>query len=299
MSSRGDEPLAWSEAKARLSALGFRPSRRLGQNFLLDDNLARALVRDAQVTAGDFVLEVGPGLGFLTGPLLDTGAEVLAVEIDGRLFELLRDSLGAAQRLSLIHADALARKHELAPEVLQRLPESGPWHLVANLPYSVSAPLLVVLSELPNPPSSMSVLVQLEVAERVCAAAGSADWGPLSAKLQAAYEVRLGREVGAGLFWPRPKIQSAVAHLSLRPEAASPEGRAARRELSELIAGLFQRRRQVLARVLGDLAGNRGGADELLESLGLDPGTRAETLDLATLTELANSSLWRERPRNS
>jgi 16S rRNA (adenine1518-N6/adenine1519-N6)-dimethyltransferase len=295
----GEEPLAWSEAKARLSAAGFRPSRRLGQNFLLDDNLARALVRDAGVQPGDFVLEVGPGLGFLTGPLLDAGAEVLAVEIDGRLHELLLESLGGSPRLRVVHADALARKHQLAPEVEELLPKSGPWRLVANLPYSVSAPLLVVLSELANPPCSMSVLVQLEVAERVCAAAGSSDWGPLSARLQAAYEVRLGREVGPGMFWPRPKVESAVAHLELRPEAASAEGRARRRELSELVAGLFQRRRQALGRVLGDLAGDRSGALELLAALGVEPGVRAETLALEVLQAISESELWSGRGRKS
>jgi 16S rRNA (adenine1518-N6/adenine1519-N6)-dimethyltransferase len=299
MSSAGEEPLAWSEAKARLSAAGFRPSRRLGQNFLLDDNLARALVRDAGVQPGDHVLEVGPGLGFLTGPLLDAGAEVLAVEIDGRLYELLLESLGGSSRLRVVHADALARKHQLAPEVQALLPASGPWRLVANLPYSVSAPLLVVLSELENPPTSMSVLVQLEVAERVCAAAGSGDWGPLSARLQAAYEVRLGREVGPGMFWPRPKVESAVAHLSLRPEAASEEGRARRRELSELVAGLFQRRRQALGRVLGDLAGDREGALALLSELGIEPGIRAETLALEVLEALSGSELWARRARKS
>ncbi len=296
MSPGSDEPLTWSEAKARLSAAGFRPSKRLGQNFLLDDNLTRALVRDAGVEPGDFVLEIGPGLGFLTGPLLEAGAEVLAVEIDDRLHEILQESLADHPRLTLVHADALAGKHKLAPEVEACLPKAGPWRLVANLPYSVSAPLLAVLSELANPPSSMSVLVQLEVAERICAKHGDQHWGPISAKLQSAYEVRLGREVPRGLFWPRPKVESGVAHLELRPEAVSDEGRVRRRWLIELVSGLFQRRRQALGRVLGDLAGDRQGALALLAELRLDPKTRAETLDLATLQRIADSSLWR-KPR--
>lgn len=291
----GEEPLAWSEARERLEAAGFRPSRRLGQNFLLDDNMARALVRDSGVGEGDRVLEVGPGLGFLTGPLLESGAEVLAIEIDARLHALLGDSLGGHERLELLQGDALASKHQLNSELERRLAGWPSWHLVANLPYSVSAPLLVVVSELATPPSSISVLVQREVAERLCARPATPDWGPISARLQAAYEVRLGRAVGPGMFWPRPKVESAVAHLELREGAAEPAGRAARERLSALVSGLFQRRRQALGRVLGELVGDRGRAREALEALEIDPSARAEVLDLAQLSALAESSLWRER----
>ena len=283
---------AWSELKARLTAAGFHPSRRLGQNFLLDENLTRALVRDAGVLPGDFVLEIGPGLGFLTGPLLEAGARVLAVEIDDRLLADLRRTLGDHPHLELLHADALAGKHRLEPAVLDRLPESGPWQLVANLPYAVSAPVLVVLSELANPPTRMSVLVQLEVAERICAQPGTRDWGPISVRLQAAYDVQLGRSVGPGMFWPRPKVDSAVAHLTRRADAPAAEDLA---RLSDLCSGLFQRRRQALGRVLGELLGSRDRASGLLEELGIDSGLRAETLDLVQLRGLADSEPWRAR----
>ncbi len=278
--------------RARLAELGFRPSRRLGQNFLQDDNLARALVRDAGVEAGAFVLEVGPGLGRLTAPLLEAGARVLAVEVDGRLLELLRETLGEAEGLELLHADVLAGKHELEPEVARRLPEAGSWHLVANLPYVISAPLLAVLASLPNPPETMSVLVQREVADRIRAEPGSADWGPLSIRLQVAYHPRPGREVDPGLFWPRPKVKSAVVHLERRPDAP---GRAELGSLSELVGGLFHRRRQGIGRVLGDLAGDREGARALLGESGIPPSVRAETLAIETLQRLAESPLWKER----
>jgi 16S rRNA (adenine1518-N6/adenine1519-N6)-dimethyltransferase len=284
---------AWRAWRERLEAIGFRPSRRLGQNFLLDENLARALVRDAGVQAGDFVLEVGPGLGCLTRPLLEAGARVLAVEIDARLLELLRESLDGREGFEALHADALAGKHELAPALRERLPAAGPWRLVANLPYSISAPLLAVLSELPNPPTAMSVLVQLEVAQRLCALPGNADWGPLSARLQAAYQARLGRRVGAAQFWPRPQVESAVVHLE---RCAGAPSRADLARLSGLVAALFQRRRQKLGRVLGELLGDRERARELLESLGLDPALRAETLGLEALLALARSSTWADRP---
>ncbi|MFT7667867.1 MAG: 16S rRNA (adenine1518-N6/adenine1519-N6)-dimethyltransferase [Planctomycetota bacterium] len=284
---------AWGPLKARLAAAGFRPSRRLGQNFLLDENLTKAMVRDAQVGPGDFVLEIGPGLGFLTAPLLDAGAKVLAVEIDGRLLESLLESYGEHEGLTTIHTDALATKHTLAPEVLALLPAEGKWSLVANLPYAISAPLMVVLSELPNPPESMSVLVQLEVAERICAAAGSRNWGPISARLQAVYSVEMGRRVGPGMFWPRPKVDSAVAHLLRQPDGLAGEELA---RLSKLCSALFQRRRQALARVLGELVGSRDQAKALLEGLGIDSGLRAETLSLKQLRCLADSELWRGLP---
>jgi len=287
---------AWKGFRERLAAVGFRPSRRLGQNFLLDENLTRALVRDAGVQRGEFVLEVGPGLGFLTRPLLDAGARVLAVEVDERLFELLSQDLGQRTELELLRADALAGKHQLGAEVLERLPSAGEWQVVANLPYAISAPLMVVLSELEAPPRSMSVLVQREVAERICAGPGGGQWGPISVRLQAAYSVRLGRTLGTAMFWPRPKVDSAMVHLELRADAPS---RADRAQLSALTSALFHRRRQVLGRVLGEALGDRSQALELLAGLGIDPGARAETLSLEALGALALSPEWVARSRNT
>ncbi len=284
----------WNKLKERLRAAGFHPSRRLGQNFLLDENLTRAMVRDAGIAAGDFVLEIGPGLGFLTLPLLDVGAHVLAVEIDGRLLELLRETVQEEGRpdggtFDSLHLDCLAGKHDLAPEVLQALPKEGPWHLVSNLPYSVSAPVLAVLAGLEHPPASMSVLVQLEVAERICAAPCSGAWGPISAKLQASYEVERGRTVGPGMFWPRPKVDSGIAHLRRLPEAPS---RAAWHHFSAMVSALFSRRRQGLGRVWGDMLGDRDLARQILEELGIDPKTRAESLPMSQLNSLAERPEW-------
>ena len=130
----------------------------------------------------------------------------------------------------------------------------GPWQLVANLPYKISAPLLAVLAELENPPRRMSVLVQREVAERICAEPGTSAWGPLSVQLQVAHRVHRGRDVGPGAFWPRPQVESASVHLERRPDAP---GREELLLLRERVAGLFQRRRQALGRGLGDLLGGQ------------------------------------------
>lgn len=282
----------WTEQRAALEEAGIRPSRRLGQNFLKDANVSRAIARDAECAEGEFVLEIGPGLGCLTHALLEAGARVFAVEIDPRLLELARGHV--EDRARFLRADVLAGKHRLAPEVAEVLPREGPWSVAANLPYSVSAPVLCVLSELPNPPRRMTVLVQREVADRLTARPGTPDWGPLSVRLQHAYGVERTREVAASVFWPRPKVESAVCRLELRVPGP---GREERRRLGALTELLFQRRRQVLERVVGEALGpgGREAARELFSTLGLDGRARAETLSLANLCDLAASAAWRSR----
>jgi 16S rRNA (adenine1518-N6/adenine1519-N6)-dimethyltransferase len=287
----------WAGLKDELVQSGFRPSRRLGQNFLLDENLLRAIVRDAGVGAGDVVLEVGPGLGFLTRHLLASGAHVVAVEVDPRLAERVRAALGSEPRLRLLVGDVLAGKHALAPQVLAALPAQGPWHLVANLPYAVSGPVLAVCAALPNPPRTMTALVQLEMGARVAARAGTADWGPLSIRLQALYGAALGRRVPPELFWPRPQVDSVVVRLDLRPDPLPPPER---ERLSRLVERLFQRRRQRLVRVLSELSGGREAGERWARAALLGGDERAEDLPLDVLAALARATearvLEREGP---
>jgi 16S rRNA (adenine1518-N6/adenine1519-N6)-dimethyltransferase len=275
---------AWSTFRGALEARGFRPSRRLGQNFLLDENMLRAIVRDARVGEGDTVLEVGPGCGTLSLHLLRAGVDLVAVEIDPRLAEIASELLAGEARFRLIVTDVLAGKHAIAPAVVAALPARAPWHLVSNLPYSVSGPLLASLTELENPPASMTVLVQKEVAQRIAARPGTSAWGPLSIRLQLDYEPSLVRNVAPALFWPRPEVESTVVRLARRAERTSPVERAA---LNRLVDALFQRRRQTLLRVLATLCGSREAATAWLASAGLDPKARAEDLDLEALRVLA------------
>lgn len=274
---------AWLAVRAALDARGFRPSRRLGQNFLLDENMLRAIVRDAEVTPEDTALEVGPGCGFLTLHLARAVRRLVCVEIDARLLEVARELCAELANVEWLLADVLADKRTLAPEVAARLPASGAWHLVSNLPYSVSAPLCAVLADQPNPPRTMTVLVQREVAERMAARPGTADWGPLSIRLALDYAPRIVRAVPAQLFWPRPEVESSVVRLERLAEPVPPAERAV---LMELVQALFQRRRQGLGRVLREFAG-RERSEVLLPRLALDPRVRAEDLPLATLRALA------------
>lgn len=285
MSATSDEGRGpWAALRAELVAAGFRPSRRLGQNFLLDENLLRAIVRDAGVEPGSRVLEVGPGLGFLTRHLLAAGARVTAVEIDPRLAERTETLFASNPAFDLVRGDILASKHVLAPEVLARLEGVDEWHLVANLPYAVSGPVLAIAAALPIPPRTMTTLVQLELAERIVARPGTNDWGPLSIRLQAAYSGRIVRRVPPDLFWPRPQVDSALLRLDRLPAPILPADRAA---LSVLVDRLFQRRRQRLGRVLGEVAGGGPLGRAWAERAGLTGDERAEDLDLVTLQALA------------
>lgn len=270
------QPVPWRELRAELEALGFRPSKSLGQNFLLDRNLARAIVNDARVERGDRVLEVGCGPGALTEPLLERGVELLAVEIDARLLALARSRLGGFSNARFLEADVLATKHRLAPRVEEELWKEGAWHVVSNLPYAIAGPLLVSVSRLDNPPRTLTVLVQQEVADRIVARPGGEAWGALSAKLALLYDRRKEREVGRQLFWPRPRVQSAVVRLEARGGARIPEDRL--EACDRLLAIVFQTRRKTLRNALSRAFGSKEEALAALLRLGVDPAQRPEEL---------------------
>jgi len=270
--------------RALLDEVGFRPSRKLGQNLLRDENMARAIVRDAGIGRGDFVLEVGPGAGFLSLHLRASGARLLCVEIDTRLAGVAKRLMGEDPGVEWVEADALASKHRLNPALTERLPERGPWHVVSNLPYAAGTPILVGLARWPVPPATMTVLVQRELADRLGSLPGCADWGPLAARIQAHYRVSRLRAVPAQVFWPRPKVASALVRLELR---AQRPGQAEWGRLDSLLEGLFQHRRQGLGRSLARILGDRTRAAGILGRLGLEAGTRAQELDLECLLRLS------------
>jgi len=283
VSERPSRP-PWSEFKSALDAAGFRPSRRLGQNFLLDENVARAIVVDAGVAPGDQVLEVGPGLGFLSVHLAHVGVKLNCIEVDSRLASIAAEFLRPYPDAQVILGDALEGKHALGPELLALIPAAGDWHLVANLPYSISGPVLALIANHPNPPRSLSELVQNEVAERLCASGGSAQFGPLSVAVQLAFQMRAGRRVSPGAFSPRPKVESRMVHGELRSPLLPQQARV---EIRDLAATLLQRRRQVLRRVLGDHVGDRETACTHLKQAGLDPGLRVGAVTLEGWETLA------------
>lgn len=266
-----------------LDAYGFTPSRSLGQNFLLDPSLHRSLVDAAAPQADELVLEIGPGLGFLTRELV-TRCPVLAVEVDPRLFAVLqqeRQDWTGAGGLTLLGLDIL-QSNRLHPEVLEALqraragqPEGSAWLVVANLPYAISGPVLAELACLADPPERMAVLVQLELAERIAARPGPGSYGSLSVLLQSGYQGRILRKVGKQVFRPRPKVDSAMLLLQRRDGGTLAADAAWRRGFARFLREVFAARRKQLrnAPPLRRLAGEP--PPELREFLGL----RAEQLD--------------------
>lgn len=209
----------------RMAARGFRPSKRWGQNFLLDPTLQRLLAQELAPTRADLVLEVGAGLGFLTRELAALAGAVVAVEIDRKLVELLREELTSwpdASRVELVHADVLGAGDELAPPVadaLQRRQQAGDLLIGANLPYAISGPFVARLPVQPRVPERAVLLVQLDFAERMQARSGR-DASALSLLLQLGYDVELLRRVGRDVFRPRPRVDSAILRLRRRADAS-------------------------------------------------------------------------------
>ena len=264
--------LTRTEARGLLDRFGIRPKRSLGQNFVVEPNTVRRIAELAGVGLGDRVVEVGPGLGALTLALLETGAEVTAVEIDDVLVDVLEEVAGDHGSLRIVHADAMGVDWE-------SLLGAGPWTLVANLPYNVSVPLVCDLLDDVPAIVRLVVMVQLEVADRLVASPGDDAYGLPSVKVAYHAEARKVGRVPPSVFLPRPRVDSALVDVVRRPEplvAADPD------VLFRLVRAGFAHRRKMLRGAL------RGIVDEAgLVAAGVDPTLRAEDLDLAQWAAIA------------
>lgn len=279
--------LGLQDVRGLAEALGVRPTKTLGQNFVHDAGTVRRIVRSAGVCEGQTVLEVGPGLGSLTLALLETGARVVAVEIDPLLARALPVTVasrmpGAAGRLSVVTADALTID---GPQALGMSDgEAPPTRLVANLPYNVAVPvLLTLLGSLPSL-ESVTVMVQAEVADRLAAPPGSRTYGVPSVKAAWYAEARRTITIGRTVFWPVPNVDSALVELTRREPPASG---ASREEVFAVIDAAFAQRRKTLRKALAPLAGGAQAAEHALRAAGIDPARRGETLDVADFAAVA------------
>jgi 16S rRNA (adenine1518-N6/adenine1519-N6)-dimethyltransferase len=258
--------------------LDLRPTKSLGQNFLHDGNTIRRIVRTAELTPEDVVLEVGPGLGSLTLGLLPAARHVTAVEVDPRLAARLGGTVAErvpalADRLTVVAADALR---------LRELPGPAPTALVANLPYNVAVPVLLHLLELMPTLRRALVLVQAEVAERLAAGPGTAAYGVPSVKAAWYGEVRRAGNVGRRVFWPEPNVDSGLVALDRRPPP--PGDRAA---TFAVVDAAFATRRKGLRAALARWAGSPAAAEARLRAAGIDPATRGEQLSVSDFARLA------------
>jgi len=273
-----------SDVRQLLQVIGVRPSKALGQNFLVDGNIRGILLRAAQVSPDDAVLEVGPGLGVLTERLVQTAKRLVAVEKDGRLVDFLRRRFPRESRLELVHGDVLDLD-------LDSLLRSGLWKVVANLPYSVGTRILVTLFRVSEPPARLVVTVQREVGARLCAEAGGREYGLLSVWAQMTYHVNRLKTVSPSCFWPRPDVTSAIVSMRRRGEPLL-EG-AARRAFYELTKAAFSQRRKQLATVLARGPGTcRIPAERIrgaLQGVGAEKTARPEALSVDLWCRLVNA----------
>ena len=263
-----------SHIRQMLADYGLRPKKRLGQNFLHDAHHMARIVDAAAIEPGERVLEVGAGTGALSQRLLDAGAALIAVEIDSDLEPILRDVFEPwGDRAKLIVGDVLASKGRLAGAVAGALGD-GRFKLVANLPYNIASPLLVNLAlDWPGMTRAV-VMVQREVAARLAAGPGGADYGALGILVQAACEVKPLATLSPRCFWPAPEVESAVIQLDRRVEPLCPDMRA----LAEVVHTLFQKRRKQIGGILGH---------DRITAAGLDPKSRPQELSIQDLTHLA------------
>ncbi len=269
------------EIRELAESLGIRPTKKLGQNFVIDPNTVQRIVRAADVVPTDHVLEVGPGLGSLTLALLQEVASVIAIEIDPVLAEQLPRTIARhmperTASLTLIVSDAM--KVDVVP--------GEPTALVANLPYNVSVPVLLHLLEVVPTIRTALVMVQKEVAERLAADPGSRTYGIPSLKARWYGEVRMAGNIGRNVFWPEPNVDSALVRIDRREQ---PTCESSREWVFKVIDTAFAQRRKSLRGALAQLAGSPDAAEQALRAAGIDPGRRGEALTLPEFIALADS----------
>jgi 16S rRNA (adenine1518-N6/adenine1519-N6)-dimethyltransferase len=262
--------------------LGVRPAKRLGQNFVIEPGTVRRIAALAAPRPDDVVLEVGPGLGSLTLALLEAGAgRVVAVEIDPVLAGALPRTIAArapnlADRVSVAAADALSVGEDDLP--------AAPSALVANLPYNVAVPVLLHLLAAMGSLRRGLVMVQAEVAERMCAGPGSRVYGAPSVKLAWFAAARPAGAVSRAVFWPVPNVDSRLVAFARRDPPATT---ASREEVFAVVDAAFGQRRKTLRAALAGWAGSAPEAERLLRAAGIDPGARGESLGVAEFARLA------------
>ncbi len=268
--------LGVADVRRLLDENGLRPSKALGQHFVIDPNTIRRIVRLAGVDASSHVLEIGAGLGSLTVALAPVAAEVIAVELDRRLVPVLRSVVGAHENVLVVEGDGLRLDWQ------RLLTDPGPWTLVANLPYNVATPIVLrVLEEAPAV-RSMLVMVQREVGERLAARRGERSYGAVSVKVNYWAEASVVGVVPPTVFVPRPSVDSALVRIDRRDAPlVSPEVVSYDRVCAVVNAG-FGQRRKMLRRSLASVVSVKA-----IDAAGVDPTARAEELDVVQWGRLA------------
>jgi 16S rRNA (adenine1518-N6/adenine1519-N6)-dimethyltransferase len=270
--------LGAAQIRELAAQLDLKPSKSLGQNFVIDSNVCTKIVRTAGVTSDDIALEIGPGLGSLTLAMLEVAQSVIAVEIDSRLAQQLPITVAQhfeyPEKLTVVNMDALA---------VNELPVA-PTVLVANLPYNVSVPVLLHLLEKFPTLRTGVVMVQAEVADRLAAKPGGKEYGIPSVKAAWWADVKNVGTVSRSIFWPAPNVDSKLVGFTRRETAGAEESRA---KVFTIIDAAFAQRRKMLRSALSSLYGSSSAAEAILIKAGIDPTLRGEALQIESFCKIA------------
>lgn len=264
----------------------FRFQKKFGQNFLIDTHVLEKIIRAADIGSGDFVLEIGPGIGTMTQYLCESAGEVMAVEIDGNLIPILRDTLAEYHNVTIVNDDIMKMDIE---EIARERNRGNPIKVVANLPYYITTPIIMGLFESHVPLKSATVMVQREVAERMQAAPGTKEYGALSLAVQYYADAEIVANVPQNCFMPRPSVGSAVIRLTCHEE--KPVKVSDERFMFRVIRASFNQRRKTLQNGLAndaELPVTKEQAAGALEKMGLPPAVRGEKLSLEEFAALSD-----------
>lgn len=270
--------LGAAEIRELAAKLELNPSKGLGQNFVIDGNVCQKIVRQVSINEDDVVLEIGPGLGSLTLAILETGAPLIAVEIDNRLAQQLPETVAAHcpdADLTVVNQDALE---------VTKLPKE-PTVLVANLPYNVSVPVLLNLLERFPTLREGVVMVQAEVADRLAAKPGGKDYGVPSLKTAWWADLELAGNIARSVFWPVPNVDSKLVFFKRHQPFEPLKGDDFRKKVFSLIDAAFSQRRKMVRSAMSSVLGVN--AEEIIKSAGVDPTLRGESLDIYAYIAIA------------
>lgn len=267
--------------------------KKFGQNFLIDEHVLGKIIRSAEITEDDFVVEIGPGIGTLTQYLAASAREVAAIEIDDALIPILKDTLSAYDNVTVIHEDVL--KVDLC-KLAEEKNGGKPIKVVANLPYYITTPIIMGLFENHVPVESITIMVQKEVADRMKTGPGSKDYGALSLAVQYYAKPELVANVPPNCFMPRPRVGSAVIRLTRHAEV--PVQAEDEKLMFQMIRASFNQRRKTLVNGLGnapELHIPKEMTTEVLDEMGLSASVRGEALTLEQFAELSNRILEKRK----
>jgi len=289
------ERQTYSYLKKKFDAVRIQPQTKFGQNFLIDLNLVELIVSTAELGPRDVVLEVGTGMGSLTVLMAAKAAHVVTVEIDHYLAPMARAEFDNFDNITLLEQDALRNKNNLHPHVIATLQEKvaavpgGRIKLVANLPYNVATPIISNLLDMEPWPTRMVTTIQRELAERITAAPRSKDYSALSIWIQAQCRAEIVRIMPPSVFWPRPKVESAI--LDIRPQKVLRDRIQDRAFFHQLVRGIFIHRRKFLRSALLSAIQDKlskDAVDSILSELEFDATVRAEQLTPQQMIELSD-----------